>query len=64
MDSLAVQSEAPLRVETDCHHTDARNEQFIGADYRQYLASGHEEEWVLLHEQQTWRNDASGFSWD
>jgi hypothetical protein len=31
------------------------------------LESEREDEWVLLHEQQTWgawRNDATGHSWD
>ena len=38
-----------------------------GAGYVDYLQSPREDEWVLLHEQQTWgawRNDATGHSWD
>lgn len=54
MDSLAVQRVALLRVATNGHRVDANNEQFIGADYRQHLESEREDEWVLLHEQQTW----------
>ncbi len=66
MDSLSAVQEVALLADVANGNggEGANNGQVFGAGYREYLESPREDEWVLLHERQTWRNDATGWSFD